>query len=188
MLCCPLPSPPVLFLLSTTFITLCPLETQRTNLISVFYDSQLFNYSFTHSADLYWVTAICRHWEPKVENTKPCFQECPSLWHLILPFAVSALQGNSSCVPMLGFLATPLFWMSWSKIFKVGAWVGISQKWFYRNFLTRAKGVISLPQGALMRWCNQSHHHITRDSNVFLFSIYWIKSKITILPPGSCPT
>lgn len=126
----------------------------------------------------------------KVKNTKPCFQECPSPWHLLLPFAVSAVQGNSSCVTMLACLATPFFWMSWSKIFKVGAWVGTSWKWFYRNLLTRAKGTHfdispSRSSDEMMQSKSSSHH---TWQQCFLFSTYWIKPKIIIPPPRPCPT
>lgn len=41
----------------------------------------------------------------------------------------------------------------------------------------RAHTLTSLPQGALMRWCNQSHHHITHDSNVFCFPFIELNPK-----------
>lgn len=175
--------------LSATFITLCPLETQRTNLISVFYDSQLFNYSFTHSTDLYWVTAICRHWECKGQKYQTMFPRMPQSMTSATAFCSFCSTGQflvcyHAGLPCYSFLLNELI-----KDLQSGSMSGDHLKWFYRNLLTRAKGTHSdispsRSSDEMMQSKSSSHH---TWQQCFLFSIYWIKSKIIIPPPRPCP-
>lgn len=117
----------------------------------------------------------------KVKNTKPCFQECPSLWSVTafwsfysigyhLLFLWSSLMCLHARLPCYSSLLNEL------EFIKVLQRAGPSAANNSIGFAwpeQRTQTLTSLPLGVLMRWCNQRHLSITSHvtTMIFLFDL-----------------